>query len=449
MSCAVADLRLQARRAPAARASRSASAGFRAPTRRPSCAGSPAARPRSAAMRRATSCLPARSAFSCASWSSTSRTESVVGAAIVGQLLSRRVRRVSELRQRLSTRCRGAFPRRACPARSTRSAAAARRARPGGRGDRGLERGQRRLRGLLLGRGLLARGERGLERRVGRRAIARQARFPAPRARRAPRSSCATCCVDARLRLARERAAAARGASLRHWRRRTRPASRAARRPRRSDRVRRASSRASAARDLRLHGLERDGERRRSRSCSARGARTASCCFANHEQVLRQLEARLELAVLGGHLRLLVEARRAGCRARVRMSSTRDRFSRVSASRPSVSLRRSLYLDTPAASSRKMRSSSGLRLDHARDHPLLDDRVGARPQAGAEEEIVDVAAADRDVVDVVGRVAVARQHALDRDLGVLAPLAADAARGCCRSAARPTRARRACARRRR
>ena len=40
---------------------------------------------------------------------------------------------------------------------------------------------------------------------------------------------------------------------------------------------------------------------------------------------------------------------------------------------------------------------------------------------------MDVAAADRDVVDVVRRIAVARQHALDRDLGVLAPLAADAA----------------------
>ena len=69
----------------------------------------------------------------------------------------------------------------------------------------------------------------------------------------------------------------------------------------------------------------------------------------------------------------------------------------------------------------------GLRLDDARDHPLLDDRVGARPEPGAEEEIVDVAAAHRDVVDVVRRIPVARQHALDRDLGVLPPLAADAA----------------------
>ena len=30
----------------------------------------------------------------------------------------------------------------------------------------------------------------------------------------------------------------------------------------------------------------------------------------------------------------------------------------------------------------------GLRLDHARDHALLDDRVGARAEAGAEEDVV-------------------------------------------------------------
>ena len=42
------------------------------------------------------------------------------------------------------------------------------------------------------------------------------------------------------------------------------------------------------------------------------------------------------------------------------MSSTRVRFSRVSFSRFSVSRRRSLYFETPAASSRNKRSSSGL-----------------------------------------------------------------------------------------
>src|SRR4030095_965508 len=67
----------------------------------------------------------------------------------------------------------------------------------------------------------------------------------------------------------------------------------------------------------------------------------------------------------------------------------------------------------------------GLGLDHARDHSMLDDRVSARAEARAEEKIVDVAPADRNVVDVIGRIAVARQHSLDRQLGVLAPLPAD------------------------
>ena len=65
----------------------------------------------------------------------------------------------------------------------------------------------------------------------------------------------------------------------------------------------------------------------------------------------------------------------------------------------------------------------GLGLDHPRDHSLLDDGVRPRPEAGAEEDVVDVAAADLGVVDVVRRLAVTLQHALDRDLGVLRPLA--------------------------
>ena len=39
---------------------------------------------------------------------------------------------------------------------------------------------------------------------------------------------------------------------------------------------------------------------------------------------------------------------------------------------------------------------------------------------------MNVAAANRNIVDVVSGIAVARQHPLDRKLGVLAPLAADA-----------------------
>ena len=63
-----------------------------------------------------------------------------------------------------------------------------------------------------------------------------------------------------------------------------------------------------------------------------------------------------------------------------------------------------------------------LRLDDARDHALADDGVGARAKAGAEEQVGDVLAAHLQVVDVVLGLAVARQHALDRELGVLRPL---------------------------
>src|SRR5205823_8562770 len=69
----------------------------------------------------------------------------------------------------------------------------------------------------------------------------------------------------------------------------------------------------------------------------------------------------------------------------------------------------------------------GLRLDDARDHALLDDRVRPRTESGAEENIVDVAAADRNIVDVIAGIAVAREKPLDRQLGVLSPLYADPA----------------------
>jgi hypothetical protein len=92
------------------------------------------------------------------------------------------------------------------------------------------------------------------------------------------------------------------------------------------------------------------------------------------------------------------------------MSSTRVRFSRVSA-------RRCGFLQEQA-------QFFGLALDDAADGALADDGVGARAQAGAQEHVLHVAAAHRLVVDVVAAGAVAREHALDRDLAELAPLAA-------------------------
>ena len=57
----------------------------------------------------------------------------------------------------------------------------------------------------------------------------------------------------------------------------------------------------------------------------------------------------------------------------------------------------------------------GLGLDDLRDHALLDDRVAARAQAGAEEQVGDVAAAAFGAVEVVVALAVAADLALDRD----------------------------------
>ena len=91
----VVDVRRHGRSSPAARQAPAAAlrgrraACSRAPTRRRSRAGSPAALPRSCCSAASASCLPARSAFSCASCSSTSRMRSVAGARDRRQLLRR------------------------------------------------------------------------------------------------------------------------------------------------------------------------------------------------------------------------------------------------------------------------------------------------------------------------------------------------------------------------
>ena len=63
----------------------------------------------------------------------------------------------------------------------------------------------------------------------------------------------------------------------------------------------------------------------------------------------------------------------------------------------------------------------GPAFDDAADGALADDGVGAWAQPGAEKDVVHVLAAHRLVVDEVARSALARQHALDGDLGVLVP----------------------------
>ena len=70
-----------------------------------------------------------------------------------------------------------------------------------------------------------------------------------------------------------------------------------------------------------------------------------------------------------------------------------------------------------------------LGLDQARDHALLDDGVATRPEAGAEEDVGDVAAPAPGAVQEIGGGAVARDLAADGDLVVAGVLAGDLAFG--------------------
>src|SRR5690606_32832756 len=71
----------------------------------------------------------------------------------------------------------------------------------------------------------------------------------------------------------------------------------------------------------------------------------------------------------------------------------------------------------------------GLRFDQARYHALLDDRVGARPQARSEKQVGDVAAPALGAVEQVGRLRVAVHHALDGNFGEAGVLTGDLAFG--------------------
>ena len=71
----------------------------------------------------------------------------------------------------------------------------------------------------------------------------------------------------------------------------------------------------------------------------------------------------------------------------------------------------------------------GAGLDDLADHALLDDRVAARAKTGAQEKVGDVAAAAAGAVEVIVRLAVAADHALDGDFRIAGVFAADAALG--------------------
>src|SRR5438105_554365 len=137
------------------------------------------------------------------------------------------------------------------------------------------------------------------------------------------------------------------------------------------------------------------------------------------------LELGFELAILGGNLRLCFELFELMAELDADVLDPRQVLARIGKA-PLGFLAALLVFRYAGSFLQEDAKLFGLRLDHARDHALLDDGVSARSQPGAEEEIVDVTTAHRNVVDVVRRVAVAAQHPLDRYLGVLSPLTTDA-----------------------
>ncbi len=296
--------------------------------------------------------------------------------------------------------------------------------RPGRLGHRLVERGHAAVRRALLLRGALARGDRLLERLLEGAAVrVERRRLVAERGEL--RGELRHLLADAALRVPRERELLLEARHLGIGRvERALPLVQ-----RVPGRVVVATQRLETglrAPQLRLQRLEpgRDlGEVARRALAGA----DRVLLLREPRQVLRLLQARLHLAVLGGDLRLVLEPLELAAEFDADVLDAREVLARVRD--PALGLLAPLaVLGDARGLLEEHPELLGLRLDDARDHPLLDDRVGARPEAGAEEQVVDVAAPDRDVVDVVRAVAVARQDALDRQLGILPPLSADAAR---------------------
>src|SRR5205814_164185 len=173
-----------------------------------------------------------------------------------------------------------------------------------------------------------------------------------------------------------------------------------------------------------LQALEGDRQIRDRRRMSLT-RRRGVLLFRKPEKLLHFLQARFVLPILGGDPGLRVELFELAAKFDPDVLDARQIVAGVGEPAFGFLAPLPVFRDTRRFFE-KNTELLGLRLDHAGNHSLLDDRVGARTESGAEEEVVDVAAANRDIVDVIGGIAVARQHALDRQLRILAPLPADA-----------------------
>src|SRR5919197_6725142 len=144
------------------------------------------------------------------------------------------------------------------------------------------------------------------------------------------------------------------------------------------------------------------------------------------QKMLLQLQVALQLLVACRHLRLRIELLDLEPELKPYVGNARQVLARIS--KPRLRLAPALLVFRYSRGLLEEHAQlSGFCLDDARDHALLDDRVGARAEARAEEHVGDVTPAHVRAVDVVARLAVALEHALHRDLGVLRPLAGGAA----------------------
>ena len=144
------------------------------------------------------------------------------------------------------------------------------------------------------------------------------------------------------------------------------------------------------------------------------------------QEMLLELQVVLQLLVARRDLRLRVELLDLRAELQANVGDAREVLARVGEARLSLAAP-FLVLGDARRLLEEHAQLLGLRLDHARDHALLDDGVSARAQPSAEEHVGDVAPAYVRAVDVVARLAVALQDALHRDFRVLRPLTRRAA----------------------
>ncbi len=154
--------------------------------------------------------------------------------------------------------------------------------------------------------------------------------------------------------------------------------------------------------------------------CVLRGLRPGLVGAHQPQQLLPVAKPDLEVAILLRHDGLALEALEIGRQLAQDVLDARQVLARVAESVLGLATP-FLVLRDAGGLFKKDAQLVGPGLDDAADHALADDRVRARTEARAEEDVLDVAATHGLVVDQVGRRAVARQHALDRDLPVLTP----------------------------